>query len=454
RPKSPSVGSPARPKSSVGSPARPKSPSVGSPARAKSLGLSPRPKSPSPGSPRPIPGRTPVPKRGLLSPSSSEGRTDSPSKRALCQEIEIKQKELDRLKRQLEEEQVKAEKREDEMSHLQRDRQSVWASQLDQQRREWLPMSVEDERGRLLRQVSLIVAQTCSSLSARRAQVMTSFERLERENKVLRQQVESLEQQMSLREEGRLGFAKELLQLRLQEEEAARQERRVRSELQSQLQADQEAQELLGLERQKTLDLQKGMELWRQEADSAKQKASDLRSQLQQLEQEGDAALRSERRRSQELRVELQRLQDSASQEEEAQDLRVEIQRLRGEAERGQRLQSELRELREVQDGDLATQKQQAAQAQRHAQEEAQLAQVALEDQHEARAALLAERQQGQELLAQLRLTRQQAQAASHALERVQHKASQRLREPEAQRLLLFYSFEAWHCHCLQNVLQ
>lgn len=212
--------------------------------------------------------------------------------------MERKQKELDELKRRLEEEQVKAEKREDEVSSLQRRRQNTWEWQLDQQRNEWLPMLVEDERGRLLHQVSLALAQTRSSLSNGRVQVRKSLDQMQMENQELQSQVGQLESEL----QNERGVSTELRHvteelkqkvvkiekesanisadvLRLQEQEELAQ----RSPLEEAL---QELQETLQGERQKLLDAHEKMKTFQQEAAQNRIQLQESRKRLEDFELE------------------------------------------------------------------------------------------------------------------------------------------------------------------------
>jgi len=261
-----------------------------------------------------------------LSPSSSEG---SPLKeKQLYREVERKQKELDELKRQLEEEQVKAEKREDEVSSLQRNRQNTWELQLDKQRTEWLPMLVEDERGRILHQVSSALAQTRSSLSNGRVQVRKSLDHIHTENQDLATQVGQLEHEL----EKERGISAELRQVSeelrqkvvksekglddtcVQEDEA---HRRPLEE------ALQELQDTLQGERQKLLAAHEKMRLFQQEAAQSRKRFEDVQLEMQRnteefdqdlrnAKAEGKAAVQAERRRKEELEEDLIALQNEA----------------------------------------------------------------------------------------------------------------------------------------------
>eukprot|EP00913_Durusdinium_trenchii_P036035 g33717.t1 len=137
---------------------------------------------------------------------SSEGSVSPSKEKQLLREVQRKQKELDSLKKVLEDEQVKAERREDEVSSLQRRRQTTWDLQQGQWENEWVPMMVEDQRGQLLHQVSMALAQTKSSLHTSRAQVRNSVDHLESTNQNLHDQVALLERGNggAQRENGRL----------------------------------------------------------------------------------------------------------------------------------------------------------------------------------------------------------------------------------------------------------
>eukprot|EP00435_Cladocopium_sp_Y103_P037180 s3539_g9.t2 len=345
-PRSPSDSRPSSP-SKPGSPsprrtglASPKSPPARSPPR------SPRtsPKSPPltrPGStPRTVPQR-----RTILSPSSSEG---SPLKeRQLYREVERKQKELDELKRRLEEEQVKAEKREDEVSSLQRRRQNTWEWQLDQQRNEWLPMLVEDERGRLLHQVSLALAQTRSSLSNGRVQVRKSLDQMQMENQELQSQVGQLENELQ-HERGVSAelrhVTEELKQkvvkiekesahisadaLRLQEQEEVTSQRSPLEE------ALQELQDTLQGERQKLLDAHEKMKTFQQEAAQNRIQLQESRKRFEDLELE---TKRNMEEKELDLRTARAEGRSAALAERRRQELEEDLMELRNETKGLQR---------------------------------------------------------------------------------------------------------------------
>lgn len=268
--------------------------------------------------------------------------------------MERKQKELDELKRRLEEEQVKAEKREDEVSSLQRRRQNTWEWQLDQQRNEWLPMLVEDERGRLLHQVSLALAQTKSSLSNGRVQVRKSVDQMQMENQELQSQVEQLESQLH----NERGVSSELRHvteelkqkvvkiekesatisadvLRLQEQEELAQ----RSPLEEAL---QELQETLQGERQKLLDAHEKMKTFQQEAAQTRIQLQESRKRLEDFEletkrnmEEKELDLRTARAEGRGAAAERRR---SSELEEDLMALRNETKELQRAAKDNQRL--------------------------------------------------------------------------------------------------------------------
>ncbi|CAK9001248.1 unnamed protein product [Durusdinium trenchii] len=175
--------------------ASPKSPL--SPASSGSARASPKAKSfPSAVSARPKQSSRNPQRQSIMSPSSSEGSVSPSKEKQLLREVQRKQKELDSLKKVLEDEQVKAERREDEVSSLQRRRQTTWDLQQGQWENEWVPMMVEDQRGQLLHQVSMALAQTKSSLHTSRAQVRNSVDHLESTNQNLHDQVALLEQEL------------------------------------------------------------------------------------------------------------------------------------------------------------------------------------------------------------------------------------------------------------------
>ena len=129
--------------------------------------------------------------------------------------MERKQKELDELKRRLEEEQVKAEKREEEVPSLRRG-QNTWEWQLDQQQNEWLPMLVEDERGRLLKQAEAEASQRAAR------DVQAIMQRMISANVEKRKVRESLKAQLQEQKKRASEFEAKYLQLQAEEESRKR----------------------------------------------------------------------------------------------------------------------------------------------------------------------------------------------------------------------------------------